>query len=105
MQLGRVAEIHRLAGVNERVEVQVLLLLKQLQKQLVQPGIEVPIDQPQIVSGNVIAKVMELDALALAFALAFPLHPPAKYFSRNELEALEPRKHFRTEQGSGWTRS
>jgi hypothetical protein len=69
--------------------VQVLFFEEQLEKQLVEPSIQVPVDEPQVVAGDVIAEVGKLDALPLALAAPLPFHPAAKDFSRYKLEALE----------------
>ena len=80
LQLRRLAEIHRAAGVDQGVEVQVLLLQKHLEEELFQPGVGVPIDEPQVVAGHVVAEIGELDALAFSRAAPFPFIRPRKTF-------------------------
>ncbi len=74
VQLGRVAEIHRQAVVDQHVEVQVFLFHEQANEKAFEPGEQVPVEKAQIVADDVIAIVGELDALALLLAAALALH-------------------------------
>ena len=94
-QLGRLAEIHRRAGVDQGVEVQILFFQEQLQEQLVQPREQVPVHEPQIVARHVVAEVGELDALPLAAAAPFALHPPAEDLAADQLQTLQLRQELR----------
>ena len=49
-QLRRLAEVHRQAGVEQGVDVQVFFLEKQLEEQLVEPAVDVPVDVPQVIA-------------------------------------------------------
>ncbi len=95
LQLRRRAKIHRRAGIDQREEMQILFFEEQLQEQLVEPGISVPIDESQIVAGHVIAEIGKLDALTFPFAAAFPFHAAAKNLARHELQSLELREQLR----------
>src|SRR5690606_33268064 len=97
-QLGRRAKPHRGAGVDEGIEVQILFLEKQLEKQPVQPSVQVPIDKPQVIADDIVAKVSEFDALALALAAPFALHAAAEHFARDQLHALQPAEQFWRQQ-------
>ncbi len=89
VELRRLAKVHRPAGVDEHVEVQILLFEEELHDQLVEPGVEIPIDRPQVVAGDVGAEIGELDALPLALAPPLALHPPAKHLAGHQLQSLE----------------
>ncbi len=89
LQLGRLAKIHRQAGVDQREEVQVFFFEKQLDDELVEPGVQIPIERPQVVARHVAAKVGELDALPFALAPPLALHPPAKHLARDQLQPFE----------------
>ena len=89
VQLRRISKVHRVARVDQRVEVEVFFFEKQFEEETVESSIEVPVDEPQVVSRDVIAKVGELDALPLPAALAFALEPAAEDFAADELETLE----------------
>ena len=94
VQLGWVAEIHRCTCVDQREEVQVLLFQKQLEKQAVEPSVEIPIDEAQIVAGDIIAEVGELDALPFAAAATFTFHPSAKDLATHQLQPLQLSQQF-----------
>ena len=89
VQLRGLAEFHRLAGVDQREKMQVLLLQVHLEKQPVEPRVRVPIDEPQVVAGHVAAKIGELDALPLALAAPLAFHPPAKDAPRDQLQLFQ----------------
>ena len=101
VQLGRVAEVHRQAGVEQRVEVQVLLFEEELQEQLVEPAVDVPVDVPEVVADGVIAVVGEFDRRAAPLALALPLHPADEDLAADQLELLELVEELGVEQGNG----
>ena len=84
------------------IEVQVFFFQEQLQEQPVQPGVEIPVDEPQVVAGDVIAKVGELDALPFPSAAPFALHPTAKDLAADQLQSFQLRDKSasrRTEHG------
>ena len=95
----RFAKIHRAAGVDQGVEMKILLFQVHLQEEFLQAGVGVPIDEPQVVARHVVAEVGELDALALARAAAFAFHPPAKNLPAHKLESFELGQEFGREQG------
>ena len=74
-ELAGVAPVHRGAGVDREDQRQVLLLQEHLQEELVQPGIDVPVHEPQVVAVHVVAVVGELhrDPPLLAAPLALEL--------------------------------
>ena len=97
-QLGRGAEVHRQAGVEQRVDVQVFLLEKQLQEELVEPAVDVPVDVPQVVAERVVAMLGELDRRTPALALALAFHPADEDPAADQLELLELVQELRVEQ-------
>ena len=94
-ELGRFAEIHRGAGVDQGVEMKILLFQEHLQEELFQPRVGVPIDEPQVVARHIVAEVGELDALALPRAAAFAFHPPAENLPAHQLEFFKLGQEFR----------
>src|SRR4051795_3459139 len=99
MQLRGVAEIHRQAGVEQRVEVEVFLLEEELQEELVEAAVDVPVDVPEVVADRVVAMVGELDRRAAPLALALPLHPADEDLAADQLELLELVQELGVEQG------
>jgi hypothetical protein len=77
------------AGIHQREEMQVLLLLEQLEKQPIEARVRVPIDEPRVVAGGIGAKVGKLDTLPLARAAPLAAQPAAKNLAAGELESLE----------------
>ena len=69
--------------------MKILFLQKHFEKQPVEPGIGVPIDEPQIIAGHVAAKIGEFNALPFPLAASLPLHPAAEDLPANQLEPLE----------------
>ena len=98
MQLGGAPEVHRRAGVNQGEEMQIFFLEEQLEEQLVEPCVEIPVHEPQIVAGDVIAKIRELDALALAATAAFPFQTPAEDLAADQFQSLQARQQFRAQE-------
>src|SRR5262249_49753491 len=74
------------------------LLHEEPDKELVQPGEQVPVKEAKIVTDDVVAIVGEFDALSLALAAAFALHPAEEDFPRDQFELLQPGQEFRVEQ-------
>ena len=63
------APVHRAAQVDEQVERKLLLGDEQPEHEAVEPGVGVPVDQPVVISGRVVAEVRELRRAA-------PVHRP-----------------------------
>jgi hypothetical protein len=93
-ELGGLAEVHRAAGVDQHVDVQVLLFQEHLEEQPVEPGVGVPVDEPQVVAGDVVAEVGELDALPFPPAPPLPFHPPTKDLAADQLHRLQLRQQL-----------
>ena len=101
VQLGRRAEVHRQAVVDQDVEVEVFLLHEQADEEPVEPGVEVPVEEAQVVADDVVAIVGELDGLALALAAALALHAAEEDLARDQFQLLQPGQELRVEQGDG----
>ncbi len=101
VQLGRVAVVHRRAGVQQRVDVEVFLLEEQLEEQLVEAAVDVPVDVPQVVADGVIAVVGELDRRPPPLAAPLPLHPADEDLTADQLELLQLVEELGVEQGGG----
>ena len=99
VQLGRRAEIHRQAVVDQQVEVQVFLFQEQADEELVEAGEQVPVEEAQVVADDVVVVVGELDALALALRAPFALHPAEEDLARDQLELFEPGQEFGSSSG------
>jgi hypothetical protein len=89
VELRGIAKRHAGAGVDEGIEVKVFLLEKELDDQLVEPGVEIPVEGSQVVAGDVVAIVGEFDTLTLPLAPPLPLHPATKDLAGHQLEPLE----------------
>ena len=101
VQLRRLSEIHREAGIQERIKVEVFFFQKELEEKLVEPPVHVPVDVPQVVADRVISVVGELDRRTPPLALSLPLHPPDEDFLAHQLKLFELVEEFRVEQGGG----
>ncbi len=101
LELGWVAKLHRLAGVDQGVKVEVFLFEEQLEEQAVEAGVSVPIDEAEVVAGDVVAEVGELDALTFALAAALALHAAAEDAASDQLELFQLGEQLRSEQGTG----
>ena len=73
-------------------------LVEPLKQQLVVPGVQVPVEEAQIVADDVIAIVGELDALPLALGATFALHTAHEDLARHQFELFELGKKLRIEQ-------
>ncbi len=92
------AEVHRRAGVDQGEEMQVFFLQEQLEEQLVESCVEIPVHEPQVVAGHVVAEIGELDALALAATAALPFQSPAEDLAADQLQSLEVRQEVRAQE-------
>src|SRR3954467_3351683 len=81
--------------------MQVLLLQEQAEEEAVESGVEVPVEEAEVVADDVVAVVGELDALPLALAAPLALHPAEEDLARHQLELFEPGQELRVEQGLG----
>jgi hypothetical protein len=78
--------------------VKVLLFEEELDDELVEAGVEVPVELAEVVSRDVVAKIGELYALAFALAAALAFHSAAKDFAGNQFEPLELREQVGREE-------
>lgn len=95
---------HRLRGVKEQVDVEVLLLLEQLEQQIVHPRVDVPVQVAVVVARRVLAVVGELDARAEGGASSLRLDPPAKHAPRHQRQILQLLEEIPFEYGHRLTR-
>src|SRR2546425_10136739 len=79
--------------------MQILFLQEQADEQAVEPAVQVPVKEAQVVANDVIAEVHELDRLPLALALALALQPAEKDLARRQLELLQAVQELRVQQG------
>ena len=93
-----VAEVHRQAGVEQGVDMEIFLLEEELQEQLVEPAVDVPVDVPQVVADGVVAMLGELDRRAPPLALPLALHPADEDLAADQLELFELVQELRVEQ-------
>src|SRR5690606_26255777 len=89
VELGRLAERHAGARVDDQVQRQVLLGRVQLEEQLVEPRIDVPVDVAEVVAGPVVTEVGELQAATALRAGALAAQQAAEDLACEQLELLE----------------
>ncbi len=82
--------------------MEVFLLHEEPDEQAVEPGVQVPVEEAQVVADDVVAVVGELDALPLALAAPLALHAAQENLARHQLELFEPGQELRVEQGKLW---
>ena len=75
-QLVRRAALHRRRRIDQDVDVDVLFFDEQLDEQLLEPRIEVPVERTQVIAEGVVAVVGELDRLAPLDERRTPFIPP-----------------------------
>ena len=98
-QLGRVPGRHRRRGVDEERDRDVLLLDEELDEQLLEPGVDVPVELAQVVAEGVVAVVGELDRLAALDAPPAALEPAADRRAHQQQQALELAQEGLVEDG------
>ena len=74
--------------------MQVFFFQKEFQIQPLQPGEQIPINEPQIITGHILPKIRELDALPFALAAPFPLHPATEDLAAHQFQALKLRQQL-----------
>ena len=82
-------------------KMQVFFFQEEFDEQPIEPRVEIPIDEPQIVALRVVAIVGELDAATLARTASLPFEPAEKNLAAHQVERLEPGKQFGSEQRVG----
>jgi hypothetical protein len=97
-QLGRRAEIHRQAVVDQEINVQIFFFEEQADEELVQASEKVPVEMSQVVANDVILVVGKLDRLALALGEPFAFHPADEDLPRHQLELFEPGQEARVQK-------
>ena len=88
-ELGRGAAGHRGRGIDEQRDRDVLFLDEELDEQLLEAGVDVPVELAQVVAERVVAVVGELDRLAALDAPAAALEPAADGRAHQQEQALE----------------
>jgi hypothetical protein len=68
--------------------VQILFLQEKLQEQSLQARKKVPIHEPQIIAGHVVAEVGEFDALPLPPAPPLTFHAAAEDLAADQLQTF-----------------
>ena len=77
----------------------VLLLDEELDEQLLEAGVEVPVERAQVVAQGVVAIVGELDRLAALDAAPDALHAAVDGLARDQHQALELAQEGLVEDG------
>ena len=98
-QLRRVARRHRRRRVDEQRDGDVLFLDEELDEQLLEPGVDVPVELAQVVAEGVVAVVGELDRLAALDAPAAALEPAADRRPHQQQQAFELAQEGLVEDG------
>ena len=78
--------------------MQVFLFEEQAEEEPVEPGEQVPVEEPQVVADGVRPEVGELDPLALALAEPLALHAADEDLLRDQFELLEPAEELRRQE-------
>src|SRR5205807_1861854 len=98
MRLVRIAVVAALRDVGEHVKRKVLLFEKQLEKQAVEAGVDVPVDEAKVIADDVIAIVGEFDRLATALGAAFAFHLAEQELTAHDVELIEARHELGREE-------
>ena len=98
-ELVRPAGRHRRAGIDDQADGDVLLLDEQLHEQLLEAGIDVPVELAQVVAQDVVAVVRELDRTASLDAPPAALEAAPDGLVEEQLEALELAQERLVEDG------
>lgn len=83
---------HRRAGIDQKVDVQVLLLFVELDEKTVEARIDIPVDRAEIIAEGVIPVVGEFEARAGVAGAALGTMFAAKDFPREHMELIELRE-------------
>src|SRR5437867_5101603 len=89
IELARFPERHRLAGVEENRDRQFAFLFVELEKEPVEPAVEVPIEITKIVARDVTSVIGELDRLPARLAAPLALERTFRAPPREQLELLK----------------
>ena len=83
---------HGCAGVDEQVNLQVLLLLVELHEKTIESSVDVPVDRAKIIADAVVAVVRELKAGARLAAFALGTVSTAEELFGKEIKLFELRQ-------------
>src|SRR5690606_26664631 len=90
--------VHGGGGVDDEVEGEVFLLAEELEEEAVHAGEDVPVDVAEVIAGDVLAVVVELDGSAAFFRAAFAGELPGEDLPGEEVEAVELRQELGAEE-------
>ena len=85
-----IAVVAALGYVHEHVERQVLFFEEELEEEAFEAGVDVPVDEAEVVADDVVAVVGELHALAPSFAAALALHLAGEDLAADQIELVQP---------------
>lgn len=83
------AGVHGGGGVDGEVESEVFLFEEEFDEEAVETGVDIPVDEAEIVARGVESVVVELDGSASAFAAAFALEFAGEDAAASEVEAFD----------------
>ena len=83
------AGVHAGRAVEHDVQREVFFLLKEFDEEAVEAGQDVPVDVAEVVTGDVGAVVVELDAAAAAFAAALALELAGEELAGEDVDGIE----------------
>src|SRR5207237_887761 len=82
----RPAEAHGPRRIEQDVDGEVLLLDEELQEEMLEPRVRVPVDRPEVVAGRVLAVVREFDGAASPARAPLPARLPGEDAPRDDLQ-------------------
>jgi len=92
---------HAWGGVDDDVGLGIFFFEEDLDEQLLDACVDVPVDEAGVVAGDVVAEVLELDGLASAFGPAFALELAREDASRIQIQPVEALEQPRLEEVLG----
>src|SRR5262245_20993993 len=79
--------------------MEIFFLLKETNEEPIEAGVEIPVEEAQVVPLYVVLVINEFDRLTFLFALTFSFHEAEEDFARDEFELFELVQELRFKEG------
>ena len=96
--LRRLTRTHRRTDVDGYMNGQVLLFEEELKEQLIEPSVNVPVHESQVVAGDIGPVVGEFHTLAATFRAALALELALQYPATKDIQRIQTRHKCRIQQ-------
>src|SRR5262249_31421757 len=100
VQLRRGPHLHRLAGINKEMNGEIFFGSKELEKQVIETAVDIPVDITEIIPSVILPVITKLQTHAAAQRGPVVLALPPKDLACQQTQGLQLAHELRIEQGT-----